>query len=731
MAHDHLIAVSDIARDLRTISRLMPDAEAADQAVARALNTSRMKHRARLRLIVWRAAIPSAVAAALILWALVASPTGTLMSPTWADVTRQISDLKQVYFDVWVHRDDRIVERHELYVKPPTTIRAHNYRMIDNNPVLEGGSIMTSTGGIRWNAGTHLADHVTTDNPYVAGIDAAQTFLAMLGVGQLGASATDIQINANAVRFAPVEEKHPQTAGLRGFRLHSLNEKVALPSPFDTLIYWFDAHDNTLRRVSFDKRQARADVRIDLHPSLPANWFSLEIPKGYVDADAPLRTRLSPEVRQVYDAVATARQRFGDYRAVIWRDQTGGWPSYREAVRGEQWRLDRIDWGVMHSAMHTGNSQAFVRINPDDPFDKLWTQVTRSDYTLQNTAMVWQNRFAVIHYNLAGRGPRTSAKLYDNLLDNGYADYFGPALRFSAWPEWFTGENITPTGRDVREPLLTYRVLPADPQQPTLVDVVGERNSKHAWSYVRYTMDREKDYLCIRQELRRYPNEILLWETTDLKQTPDGKWYPRRIRFRGFTYDYAIDAHSSAGESFFAWPDSVSAPTDAFAVLRKPIVTPSSPPLELPPTAKGKYTTFEPRGLPRGFHDQATIDAYSAMCKNMRQIRIAITEYAQDHQWQYPATLAELVKSGKLKAEQLTNPLHPDAEPPFGYIPPSQKRPNSLERMVLHEPFTIWPGVVSVMFLDESVEHIHSEAEFQRLLKEATSPEPPSRPHDP
>ena len=49
--------------------------------------------------------------------------------------------------------------------------------------------------------------------------------------------------------------------------------------------------------------------------------------------------------------------------------------------------------------------------------------------------------------------------------------------------------------------------------------------------------------------------------------------------------------------------------------------------------------------------------------------------------------------------------------------------------MVLYESFKDWPGVVTVVFQDHSVEYIHDRAQFDRLVEEAIQPSPPSRPN--
>lgn len=175
---------------------------------------------------------------------------------------------------------------------------------------------------------------------------------------------------------------------------------------------------------------------------MPEGWFTPRIPKGYANVEAGVRPRLSEEVREVYDKVAAARRRFGNYRAVIWRDGTDGWPSYREAKLGNQWRADQIDWTIMHSAMHRGNEGGYVRIGPGDPFRKLWGQVTRDNYELDMSALRRGNRYAIIHYDLTGRGPSVSAKVYASPMKHGYDDNWGPTLHELAWPEWVWSENL-------------------------------------------------------------------------------------------------------------------------------------------------------------------------------------------------------------------------------------------------------------------------------------------------
>ncbi|MEX0885830.1 MAG: hypothetical protein WD009_05260 [Phycisphaeraceae bacterium] len=709
--------------------------------------------------------IGSAAAMLAVVAMLLFGEAGTLVSPTWADVVRQTRGVEAAHLDIRAYEGGRLVTRGEYFVQQPSTVRNHEYEIVDGEAVATEGAIMTPEGGVRWNERTRLGQRVRSDNPYVVSATAAEQMLGLLGMSLLAdAGEQAVRINGDVVRFAQVQRRHPQDAELQGYALRSAGGGPALPPPFNTMVYWFDGQTNELRRLSGTYtptgprgeargEEQRVDVVVRLEPDLPADWFALEVPAEYHDVEAGVRPRLSPEVREVYDAVARAREAFGDYRAVIWRDTSGGWPMYREARRGERWRADEILWTVMHRAVHGDNEQGFVRIGPSDPFEDVWEQVTREDYELQSSVMARGEHYALVHYNLGGRRPRVSAKLQESLIGFGDQLYWGHTLAQLAWPEWIWTENLHPHGWDLRHPPLAYHVLPANPDQPNLVEVVGEREHPN-WGYVRYTFDRSRDYLCVRREHRELRSRARVWQVEAFGQTPEGRWYPTRVRYAwptvdggdleepasgGNTYQYAVDTSAPAAGGFFAWPEGVPQPVDAFAGLRSLSrrIGPAEQAerqereRELPATARGKYVTFEARGLPRGFDDEQTAQAHSRMGAQMRRLKAGIDDYAHAHNWMFPENLEFVVEASDILTQaDLENPLHPDADPPYGYIRPDFSLPNRLERMVLHEPFDAWPGVVTVMFQDGSVEHIHDEAEFERLLREATAPEPPARPDD-
>lgn len=77
--------------------------------------------------------------------------------------------------------------------------------------------------------------------------------------------------------------------------------------------------------------------------------------------------------------------------------------------------------------------------------------------------------------------------------------------------------------------------------------------------------------------------------------------------------------------------------------------------------------------------------------------------------------------------DDLLNPLHPDADPPFGYIRPNQEPIDGPNPMVLYEPFVEWSGMVAVVYQDHSLEYIHDQAQFDKLVREAADPCPPDR----
>lgn len=208
-----------------------------------------------------------------------------------------------------------------------------------------------------------------------------------------------------------------------------------------------------------------------------------------------------------------------------------------------------------------------------------------------------------------------------------------------------------------------------------------------------------------------------------LSKVNDGK-LPNEPTNPAHVYRYAVDRQGSASDAFFDWPEDVPQPITPAQELHSKVdanATEDSEPL--PETAKGKYQTFGSQGPPRGFDDKAAMERHSEMLSRMRRIVSALDEHAYAHDWTYPEDLQTLVGSVEyLKPTDLENPVHPDADPPYGYIRPDFDLPDRLERMVLYEPFDQWPGVVTVMFQDGSVEFIHDEAKFERMVEEATSP---------
>jgi hypothetical protein len=713
--------VEEPLRTLRSVRRINPSADAASRALERALEAARQLAQDQHRVINWKRTIMRSGAAAAVLvgvavvgW-LSLGNRQAIAAPTWANVTQQTAGANPVHLELRTYREQELTRREDVWIKSPGMIRTRSYEPVDGKMVPVEGAVATPEAAVRWDERTRLAEHASTDNPYMAQSGAAGMIQAMLGMSLLADQPeANVKINGEQVKFAPVQQTHAADRTLRGFRLQTKDPAAALPDPFRSLVYWFDGRSNTLRRITATHDRQSGDIAVDLHPQLPTDWFEPKIPQGFYDVEAGVRPRLSPEVRKVYDRVAAARQRFGDYRAVIWRDGTGGWPTHREAGWGENWRCDMIDWGIMHAAIRAGdNPRGYVKIRPDDPFATLWKQVTRKDYEPEMTAMTWAGKYGIIHYKLSGRGPRVSARLYHALQD-GYEKYFAPSVRLAAWPEWIWWENRHPHGWSLKEPPIQWRLLPPDPKQKS-----------SGWTYAKYTLDRSKDWLCIRRE-QRFGKDNEVWTIEAFAQTPGGLWYPKRVTDARNTYDYSLQ-RGAAEPAFFAWPEGVPAPEDAFFKLLSPTRA-AGKPRELPETAKGKFTAFQSRGLPRGFDDRATADAHSRMVQHMARIRSALDAFAHQHQWVFPENLQALVDGGYLEAKYLTNPLHPEARPPFKYIRPQADLPNRLERMVLYESFEKWPGVLTVMFQDGSGEHIHDRAEFEKLLREATAPQPPTRP---
>lgn len=583
-------------RVLRSVRKIEPAGDATGRALDRALATAqrleRTQHRPnKWKRVIMRSGIAAAIliAAAVVGWGIFANGEA-LAAPTWADVARQTAGIGTAHLDARTYRGGKLAERYEFWIKSGGLIRQRDYELVDGKMVATKGAIATPDAAVRWSERTRLAERVSTDNPYMAQAAAARTMEAVLGLSLLAEKPDpSITINGEYVKFVPGKQKHPADPTLRGFSLQpKASSAPPLPGLFAMLVYWFDGRSNTLRRITISQGEQRCDMAVELGPKLPEGWFKPDIPKGFVDAGAGVRPRLPEDVRAVYDHVAAARARFGDYRAVIWRDRTGGWPTHRESARGDQWRCDVIDWTTMYSAMQTGkNPRGYVKISPDGAFAKVWGQVTRDDYSLDMTAMTRQGRYAIIHYHLSGQGPRVSATLYDQLDEPGYARTFGPTLRFVAWPEWVSWEDLHSSGRDLREPLLRWRLLPADPAHPERVDVVGERKVTTGLSCVRYTFDRDKDWLCVRKEKRSAPRTEV-WTIEEAARTPDGFWVPRRVTSSNPDYSLTCSVRRGPAKSeFFSWPKGIPQAVEAYAVLRS-IQRPTSQPGDPPDAAKGK-----------------------------------------------------------------------------------------------------------------------------------------------
>lgn len=721
---------------LRSVRGIQPGRQAAQRAVQRALAAVQGEFekpkRASWRGIVMRSSLAAAVLIVVVTtgWLVMSGPDA-VAAPTWADVVRQTSGIDTVHIDARMYEGSKLARRQEIWIKSPGVIRSREYEWVDGKAVPTECSIASPTAAVRWDERTQLGEHASTGNRYLIQSSAAGMIEAVLGLSLL-ADRPDagITINGELAAFVSVEQKHSEDATLRGFRLENKSAAApTLPLPFDSLIYWFAAKSNTLCRLSLAMGEGaeaqRSDMLVDFSPKVPADWFDVKLPVDCVDVAEGVAPRLPPEVREVYDKVVAARKRFGDYRAVIWRNATGGWPMFREAARGEQWRCDEIDWVVMHGAVTDDNRQGYVTIGPEDPFGKLWAQVTRHDYELTKSAMTFQGKYAILHYKLSGRGPRVSAQLYDAIKD-GYEKAFAPSLRSTAWPEWIWWENLHPHGWNLRTPPFKWRLGPSDPEHPGWIEVIGER-AQGLCTLVKYTLDRERDWLCVRQEWAAQDGYQMAWDITEFGQTAGGLWYPRRAKIGNGTYDYAVQ-RGAAEPGFFKYPPGMPQPADPFAQFEARADQAAAPAANVPPTTKGKYTAIAPRGLPRGFDDKAKSEANSEMVRKMDHISRRLDEFAYDRKWVYPETLQEMVDEEYLEPDDLRNPLHPQADPPFGYIRPNRKLPNRDERMVLYEPFSEWPGVVAVLFGDHSVEYIHDKAQFEKLLKEATAPEPPSRP---
>lgn len=586
----------DPLQALESVARIRPDEQTTLRAVQRAL-AAIPRQSEKDRATRWNALIMRSSLAAAILMVLVSvswlamGGSRAVAAPTWADLARQTQGIDKIYIDGRVYQGAKLLQRQEIWIKSPGVIRSREYGIVDGKMIPTECSIATPDAAVRWDERTKLGEYTSTNNRFMTQSGVAGTIEAILGISLLADQPKpDIKINGEQVIFEPVEEKHPQDAHLRGFRLKNQNPTApALIQPFSSLIYWFAERSNLLRRITMtmgDGNEAQlGDWVVDFKPAVPPGWFDVTLPAGCTDVTAGLAVRLPPEVREVYERVVAARKRFGDYRAVIWRDGTGGWPSFRESMRGAQWRCDIIDWVVMHGAFRGRNEPGYIKVQPTDPFEKLWAQVNRPDYEPTMSAMTWRDQFAILHYKLAGPGPRVSAQLHAVIKD-GYEKSFAPSLRMTAWPEWMWWENLEPHGWDLRNAPFRWRLGRSDPDHPERVEVVGERTAGF-WTLVRYTLDRDKDWLCVRQEWTTNSQDRIAWEITSFNRTPDGFWYPGKMTFGNNHYEYAVE-RGAADEVFFEYPKGMPQPTDPFAELTSRVDQAASAPTEAPPIATGQ-----------------------------------------------------------------------------------------------------------------------------------------------
>lgn len=737
-------------RALDGLSKYQPETADAERALNKAMRSLRQhetQNRSFSRRWLMRVSAAAAVVVVVIIGWITFGPEGGLTSPTWADVLNQTLGVRVAKLDVHNYEGKTLVGRVEMYVQAPSTLRMQEYEYTDSKEVVTEGAIVTPEGGIRWNAGSGVAERVGPDNAYVAPASSAKMILGLLGMAiQMDTPETQIDINQTPVKFEPVNYAHPIESALRGYQLRPVSpeEKAGVPM-FEMITFWFDPDSNSLQRMTFaespeDYAGEWHDVLVAFEPVLESNWFEVKAPEGYLDASGDLRDRLPDDVRDVYDKAAAAREAFGDYRALIWSQRQGwGLPIYRESRKGKQWRADQLAWTNLRF-----QEVAEVRgIGPDGEMADAWLLMTEPEFEPDLSAIRWDGQFVLIYYHLSGRGPRVSASLYPNLATHGHDTYWGPTLRVVAWPRWMSWESEHPHGRDIREPLLEWRLLPKDVEHPDLVEVVAERD-KESNSYVHYTFDVAHDYVCVRQEVQEYRGQVKGRVVLELAQTSQGKWYPKRVaeytRSSGddppasndleARYTYLVGSGVAADDTFFTWPEGVPQPTDPFDRLRSRRFTAEEKAAEeqgLPPTALGKYTYMPNHGLPRGFDNEAESKAHSQMIQTMRKIEEAARVYAAANHWNAPPDLAALVDGGYITADELHNPLNPDADQPFGYIYIPKNLPNSSGRVVLYEPFTTWLGVVTVMFGDGTTEAVHDEQQFHDLVKAATSPEDPKR----
>ncbi len=738
---------ADLLRTLRSVRKINPDDSATNRALQRAVGTIQNDMLKKSTSSSWKGVfMRSGIAASILIvtaavvWFAASGPEA-VANPTWNDIAQQFIGFDSVHISLIGHEDKELNGRGDIWIKSPGRFRSEFYEPVDGKIVKTQCAIGSSDKTVRWDERSKIGEYGSTDDPEKGVPVLIRTVEAFLSLRLLADTPeADATINGELVTFEPLNRPHPEDTTLRGFKLVPRDESSSKSLEFlPSLEYWFLGSSNTLSRLVIKSKnndgKQGMELVLDFTPEIPDGWFEVRLPDYCTDYGAGLVGRLPEDVREVYDEVVAARKRFGNYRAVIWRDGVAGWPTNREAALGEKWRCDEIDWTVMHSAVYSGNNpRGFTKIGPRADFELLWEQVTRDDYELSRSAMTWEDKFALVYYKLSGRGPRSSGQLWERIGAGAFEwRDLSRAIWFVAWPEWVSWENLHHHGWEFNEPLLQWRLEPTDSKGAGLVEVVAERKEGEL-RYLKYTFDPQKDWLCVRQEYRdAWGDDADVVTIDEFAQTSDGFWYPRRVTCNvsggQSSFEYAV-SRSDVDDEFFVWPDSVPQPVDEFAEMEARALASDDGNVDLPDTAKGKYVQRPARGLPRGFSDKEKSTAHWEMFHNMVAIVATLNDYAYKHDWEFPGNLQVLVDEGYLEAERLTNPLHPEADPPFGYIRPQFHLPNRSERMVLFEPFDEWPGVVSVMFGDHTMENIHEEAEFKRLMREATSPEPPSRPYD-
>ena len=723
-----------------------PDAEATRRATGRAREVLVSDAAARPRaggVVGWRPLVAAAgVLLGVVVWFTLLG--GELATPVWADVVRQSAGFETVKLTSRNYDGRRaLVGFSELFVQRPSTLRIHDYDTTQSPPVMIGGQVMTPARGLRWNLQTGLSEFVDKDNPYVTHAGFAGTVLGLVGVAAMGPEfASEMTVNGQEAVFVPVEAVHPLEAGLRGFRVEK-RDGAAWGSVLDQMIYWFAADENVLRRISnapSSEAEALSDVEVVFDPDLPDGFFGVKPAQGTTDVDAGLQDRLPEAAAEVYAAARSARERLGDYRVVIWMRQIEKSPVMVESRRGRAWRANELDW----SRLYTPGS-GLEPLKSSVEVAEAWGRAQALGLPLKKSAFHLGDNFSQIFFGLSGRGPRVSARIKVDLRAYGASDAWGFTLHEVAWPAWESRENLHPhSGRELQEPLLTWRRLPADPAHPSWVTVEGKREVRHGLRAVQYVFDADRDWLCVRHERIDSVSSTVV-RIAQMQQNAQGRWVPQRVlrSYRngdafelgidperwGQTYDYRVSS-KPAEEAFFDWPEDVPAPEDVFSRFRSRRLPANHRPSG-PPTAHGKFTAVGSNGnSQRGFDDKASRELHHAMLEGMQRITDAVTKNRHDHHQSrlvFPATLTALVDLGYLRVADLKNPLYPRANPGFAYLPPNPQWVNPTGRIMLYEPFEVWPGVVTLMFGDGSTEYIHDEAEFERLLEAARSPEDPPR----